>query len=163
MSAPWSATAPFDPEFEDLTAKGHGRTSPLAIVSLVAGIVGFVPIVGPLTAIVTGIVARGAIRSSRGRLAGAELATAGIALGVVWAVLTAVVLGGLLVTETETETATATATATIAVTEDRDEAATTEAVAAVAPPTETTIAPPEPPPIAAPAAVPAVPPAPPAP
>jgi hypothetical protein len=59
------------------------RTSTLAIVSLIAGIVGFVmlPVVGSVVAVVTGHMAKGEIRNSGGTISGDGLATAGLILG----------------------------------------------------------------------------------
>lgn len=61
------------------------RTNPLAIVSLVAGLVQFVClfVVGAVTAIVTGHLARRAIRRSGGAEGGDGLALAGLVLGYV--------------------------------------------------------------------------------
>lgn len=58
-------------------------TSPLAVVSLVAGIVGLtlMPLIGSIVAIITGHVARGDIRRAPERLAGDGLAVTGLALG----------------------------------------------------------------------------------
>lgn len=76
---------------------GYGqpqKTSPLAIVSLVLGIVG-VPcctfFVFGISALVTGIFARKQINESQGALKGGGMATAGIVLGVVTIVLAIVV------------------------------------------------------------------------
>lgn len=65
----------------------RGPTSGFAIASLVFGMLG-----GFVFAIVCGFVARSRIRSSGGWLRGRGLATAGIALGCVWAVLFAIML-----------------------------------------------------------------------
>lgn len=70
---------------------GPTRTSGWAIASLVFGIVG-----GILFAIVFGVIAKDRIRRSNGALTGDQMATAGIALGTVWAV---VVIAALLITE----------------------------------------------------------------
>lgn len=79
-------------------------TSPLAIVSLIAGLLGWtlVPVLGALVAIVTGHMARGEIRRSNGAMDGDGLAIAGLVLGylsiagVVIAVILAVLFfGGL--------------------------------------------------------------------
>lgn len=76
---------------------GYGqpqRTSPLAIVSLVLGILG-VPcctfFVFGIGATVTGFLARRQIDASQGRLKGSGMATAGLVLGVVSIVLAIVV------------------------------------------------------------------------
>ncbi len=59
------------------------RTSPLAIVALVAGIAGwtFFPVIGGVGAVITGHFARDEIRKSQGRLEGDSMATAGLILG----------------------------------------------------------------------------------
>jgi hypothetical protein len=59
------------------------RTSPLAIVALVAGIAGwtFFPVIGGVVAVITGHLARDEIRKSQGRLGGDSMATAGLILG----------------------------------------------------------------------------------
>jgi hypothetical protein len=61
------------------------RTSTLAIVSLIAGILGWsvFPLLGSVVAIITGIMARNEIRDSGGALTGGGFATAGLILG--WA------------------------------------------------------------------------------
>ena len=71
--------------------------SPLAVVSLVFGILGFVPLplIGSIIAIVTGHAAMGQIRDERGRVGGRSLARAGMTLGyislaIIVATLTAV-------------------------------------------------------------------------
>ncbi|MEW4570222.1 DUF4190 domain-containing protein [Tautonia sp. JC769] len=99
MSTSWSATEhDYDPEFEEVPDKGASYDLPterLAVVSLVAGIAGFfLPIVGPVTAVVSGHVARGEIRKSNGRLGGDAMARTGLILGYVWLGLTAL---GMLV------------------------------------------------------------------
>ena len=58
--------------------------STLAIVSLIAGILGFVqivPIIGPIVAVITGHMAKNEIRNSMGQLGGDGMATAGLILG----------------------------------------------------------------------------------
>lgn len=60
------------------------QTSPMALVSLIAGILGFTlfPLIGSIVAIVTGHMARGEIRrAAAGTLSGDGLAVAGLALG----------------------------------------------------------------------------------
>ncbi|RUL83430.1 DUF4190 domain-containing protein [Tautonia sociabilis] len=60
-------------------------TEKLAVVSLAAGILGFFfPVVGPVTAIVSGHVARDEIKKSRGRLGGDAMARTGLILGYIW-------------------------------------------------------------------------------
>jgi hypothetical protein len=58
-------------------------TSTMAIVSLVAGILGLsaVPFIGSIIAIITGMNARGETRSNPPRASGDGLATAGIIMG----------------------------------------------------------------------------------
>ena len=58
-------------------------TSTLAIVSLVAAILGFtiVPVIGTIVALITGYLARGETRSIPPRASGDGLATAGIIMG----------------------------------------------------------------------------------
>ena len=62
------------------------KTSPLAIVSMVLGIVG-IPCCGffvfGIAAVVTGILARKQIKESQGAFQGAGMAMAGVVLGVV--------------------------------------------------------------------------------
>jgi hypothetical protein len=57
--------------------------STLAITSLVLGILGwtFLPILGAIIAVITGHMAKGEIKKSRGQLAGDGMATAGLVLG----------------------------------------------------------------------------------
>ena len=57
-------------------------TSPMAIISLVAGILGWtlLPLLGSIVAVVTGHMARGEIRRAPERLEGDGLATAGLIL-----------------------------------------------------------------------------------
>jgi len=59
------------------------KTSPLAITSLVTGLLGWtlLPLLGSLVAIVTGHMARSEIRRSRGVLDGDGLAVVGLVLG----------------------------------------------------------------------------------
>ena len=76
---------------------GYGQappqTSPLAIVSLVTGILGFLCctfFVLGIAAAVTGFMARKQIAESQGRLKGSGMATAGLVLGVLSIVLAAI-------------------------------------------------------------------------
>jgi hypothetical protein len=64
------------------------RTSPLAVASLVCGLIPFLP--ATLAAIILGIAAGRQIRRTGER--GTALATAGLALGALWIVLTLIVL-----------------------------------------------------------------------
>src|SRR5690606_41781154 len=59
------------------------KTSPLAITSLVTGLLGWtlMPVLGSLVAIVTGHMARAEIRRSAGALDGDGLATVGLVVG----------------------------------------------------------------------------------
>jgi len=59
------------------------QTSALAVVSLVSGILGWLPlpVIGSIIAIVTGHLARGEIRRDPGRLEGDGMALAGLILG----------------------------------------------------------------------------------
>jgi hypothetical protein len=59
------------------------QTSALAVVSLVSGILGWLPlpVIGSIVAIVTGHLARGEIRREPGRLEGDGMALAGLILG----------------------------------------------------------------------------------
>ncbi len=67
-------------------------TSTLAIVSLISGILGFtfIPVVGSIIAIITGMMARGETRGSSVTASGDGLATAGIVMGWVGVGLTVV-------------------------------------------------------------------------
>lgn len=96
MPTSWTSDDPsvHDPDFEDIPEKAplvQPPTERLAIISLVAGIAGFFfPVVGPVTAIVSGHVARAEIRRSNGRLGGDAFARTGLILGYVWVVLSVV-------------------------------------------------------------------------
>jgi len=59
------------------------KTSTLAIVSLIAGILGWtlLPLLGTIGAIITGHMARGEIRRSNGALDGDGMAMVGLVLG----------------------------------------------------------------------------------
>jgi hypothetical protein len=61
----------------------NAETNPLAIVSLIFGILGwtFLPVIGNLVAIVCGHIARSQIQQSRGAQQGDGLALAGLILG----------------------------------------------------------------------------------
>lgn len=67
--------------------------STLAVVSLVTAILGFtfLPVIGSIVAVITGIMARREIRESNGMLSGDGLATAGLVLG--WIGVAMTVLG----------------------------------------------------------------------
>lgn len=66
------------------------KTSTLAIVSLVAGVAGFMvlPIIASIVAVITGHMAKNEIRGSNGAIAGDGLATAGLILGYIGVGLT---------------------------------------------------------------------------
>ena len=60
------------------------RTSTMAIISLIAGILGLVQIlpgIGPIAAIITGHMAQSEIKKSGGMVGGKGLATTGLVLG----------------------------------------------------------------------------------
>ena len=64
----------------------QARTSTTAIISLIAGILGFVqvlPVIGPIAAIITGHIAKKEIKDSNGMVTGGGLATGGLILGYV--------------------------------------------------------------------------------
>ncbi len=72
------------------------KTSPLAIVSLVAGLLGWtlLPWLGSFGAIITGHMARAEIRRSAGAIDGNGLAIAGLVLG--WGSIIITILGILI-------------------------------------------------------------------
>ncbi len=72
------------------------KTSTLAIVSLVAGILGWtlLPFFGSIGAIITGHMARGEIRRSAGALDGDGLAITGLVLG--WGSIIVTIVGILI-------------------------------------------------------------------
>lgn len=72
-------------------------TSTLAIISLVAGILGWtlLPLLGSVGAIITGHMARGEIRKSAGTIDGDGLAIAGLVLG--WGSVIVAILSVVLV------------------------------------------------------------------
>ncbi|GAA4799787.1 DUF4190 domain-containing protein [Lysobacter hankyongensis] len=72
------------------------RTSTLAVISLVAGILGWtlLPFLGSLGAIITGHMARSEIRRAAGTVDGNGLAIAGLVLG--WGSVVVTVIGILL-------------------------------------------------------------------
>jgi hypothetical protein len=65
-------------------------TSSMAIVSLIAGILGLtiIPFIGSIVALITGSMAKKEIRASRGALGGEGLAKAGVILGWIGIALT---------------------------------------------------------------------------
>lgn len=70
------------------------HTSTTAIISLIAGIAGWVGVlgIGPLIAIICGHIAKNEIKKSNGMVTGSGLATAGLILGYVNLVLSIIVL-----------------------------------------------------------------------
>ena len=72
------------------------RTSTLAVISLVAGILGWtlLPFLGSLGAIITGHMARSEIRRAAGTVDGNGLAIAGLVLG--WGSVVVTIIGILL-------------------------------------------------------------------
>jgi hypothetical protein len=68
------------------------QASSLAIVSLVSGIACWfvLPLIGAIIAVITGHMAKKEIRESAGRLSGVEMANAGLTLGYVHLVLSAI-------------------------------------------------------------------------
>ncbi len=87
------------------TPVAYRQTSAMAIVSLVAGLLGWslLPVIGSVVAIVTGHLARGEIRRRPEALEGDGLAVAGLVLGYLMVAMTVVGLlfiflffGGLL-------------------------------------------------------------------
>lgn len=77
----------------------QAETSPVAIISLVFGILGWValPLLGALIAVIAGHVARGQIRESRGELQGDGLAVAGLILGYLSLGLLLLVVGLMMI------------------------------------------------------------------
>ncbi len=61
----------------------QGQTSTMAIISLIAGILGWtvIPLIGSIVAVITGHMAKKEIRESNGTLTGDGLATFGLVLG----------------------------------------------------------------------------------
>jgi len=61
----------------------HAPNSTMAIVSLVAGIIGltFFPLLGSIVAVVTGYMAKKEINESAGSMGGEGMATAGLVMG----------------------------------------------------------------------------------
>ncbi|MEO6170637.1 MAG: DUF4190 domain-containing protein [Lysobacter sp.] len=90
MNTPLAATPPPD--------GGMRRTSTMAIVSLVAGILGLtlLPLVGSLVAIVTGHMARGEIARGKGVVEGHGLAISGLVMGYLAVVLAIVSVIGFV-------------------------------------------------------------------
>jgi len=61
------------------------QTSTLAIISLIAGILGWIGflVIGPIVAVITGHMAKNEIAKSGGQMTGSGMATAGLILGYV--------------------------------------------------------------------------------
>jgi len=62
------------------------RTSTSAVISLIAGVLGFVqilPVIGPIAAVVAGHIAKSEIKKSGGMVTGNGMATTGLILGYV--------------------------------------------------------------------------------
>jgi hypothetical protein len=74
------------------SAPSSPPNSSMAIVSLVAGILGLtiVPTLGSIVAVITGIMAKNEIRTSRGTLSGEGMAKAGVILGWIGIALTVI-------------------------------------------------------------------------
>jgi hypothetical protein len=72
------------------------RTSALALASLSTGIAAWFvfPLIGAITAVITGFLAQDEIRRSEGRLRGSAFATAGLVLG--WLQIGLILLGVLI-------------------------------------------------------------------
>jgi uncharacterized membrane protein len=64
----------------------------MAIAALVCGIAGFLCLIPGVLGIIFGFVAKSQIRQSNGTQTGDGMATAGIVLGIVWVVLTIILL-----------------------------------------------------------------------
>ena len=70
----------------DFTPQPPTKTSVMAIISLVTGILGFVQIlpgIGPIAAVITGHIAKSEIKKSNGTIGGNGMATAGLIMGYV--------------------------------------------------------------------------------
>lgn len=68
----------------DFTPQPPTKTSVMAIISLVTGILGFVQIlpgIGPIAAVITGHIAKSEIKKSNGMVTGNGMATWGLILG----------------------------------------------------------------------------------
>jgi hypothetical protein len=74
---------------EPQVSTSEAQSSTLAVVSLVSGILTWVllPLIGAITAIITGHLAKAEIRKSMGTLSGNGMATAGLVLGYLQIVL----------------------------------------------------------------------------
>ena len=77
---------PVNPNPYQAPMQPMARTSNTAIISLVAGILGFVqilPVIGPIIAVITGHMAKNEIKHSNGMVTGNGMATTGLILGYV--------------------------------------------------------------------------------
>lgn len=92
----WPEAPPAGNTLETFAPGVPSRDSPMALVSLASGILCwvFLPILGAVVAVVTGVSARREIRAARGAVGGWSMATVGLWLGAVHLVLVA--LGVLL-------------------------------------------------------------------
>ena len=74
-----------DPNYQQPPPLYYAQTSTLAIISLVAGILGWIGFlgIGPIIAVITGHMAKNEIAKSGGQITGNGLATAGLILGYV--------------------------------------------------------------------------------
>ena len=73
------------------TPQPMGRTSTPAIISLIAGILGFfqiLPVIGPIAAVISGHMAKKEIKNSGGLVTGNGMATTGLILGYLMLALT---------------------------------------------------------------------------
>jgi hypothetical protein len=81
--------------YEELPPEGTTYQTPnssMAIISLIAGILGFTffPLMGSIVAVITGYMARKEIQESAGTIGGEGLATAGLVMGWIGIGLTAI-------------------------------------------------------------------------
>ena len=76
----------------------YSKTSNLAIISLIAGILGWlIPIIGAIIAIITGHKAKGEIRDSGDSLTGDGIATVGLVLGYAQLIIPACAVGIIVI------------------------------------------------------------------
>jgi hypothetical protein len=90
---PATVSAPATPAYPAAAPKTNG----LAIASMVLGVAGFLFLwgIGPLGAVISGVMAKREIRSSNGTQGGGGLATAGIALGALGLIAAIVAIGAM--------------------------------------------------------------------
>jgi hypothetical protein len=75
---------PVNPNPYQAPMQPMARTSTTAIISMIAGILGFVqilPVIGPIIAVITGHMAKNEIKHSNGMVSGNGMATTGLVLG----------------------------------------------------------------------------------